>query len=285
MTHPHVALASPIPLSEARFLATHVAFETSSDQQSQILAHLGRFVERAPSSVLSIGCGSGILDAPLAQRLRAGGPLRYVGLDPNPVECGAFRERLASLDVQDEVVVGPLETFETPERFDLVLLIHTHYYFPDVPRGLEQAARKVAPGGHLVIAAAPRAELNQLAEAFWPHPGEDGLWFSADIARYLSDREIDVEPIRIDGRLDVTSCFEDTDQGEAIRDFIVQAETRHLPPSVVEEIDRELRGMARLEPDDRWTVPHPVDLYELDSARLRGFSDADQPSMKIIATR
>lgn len=263
------------PLSFERFLETHVAFETSSTQQDQIREQLAATPLPSSASILSVGCGSGILDAPLAARLASGRRLRYVGVEPNPIQSAAFAAQLAQLPVDGEVVTATFEDFAARgdgERFDLVLLIHAHYYLRDVPDGLARAAALSRPDGRLVIAAAPRGPLNVLAEAFWPAPSKDGLWFSEQLGEHLKARGVGAAARRIQGRLDVTSCFEDTPLGDAIRDFVVQADTRALPPPARAAIDAALKGMARVEADGRWTVPHPVDLFEIAAAKAEALA-------------
>lgn len=263
------------PLSHDRFLETHVAFETSSTQQDQIREQLAAESLPGPASVLSVGCGSGILDVPLAERLSHGRQLRYVGVEPNPVQSAAFEAQLAKLPVDAEAVTATFEDYvdgAADERFDLVLLIHTHYYLRDVPEGLAQAAALARPGGKLVVAAAPRGPLNVLAEAFWPAPGDDGLWFSEQLSAHLDARGVAAPARRIEGRLDVTSCFEGTPRGDAIRDFVVQADTRSMSADVRSAIDDALCAMGRKEADGRWTVPHPVDLFEIAAAKAESLA-------------
>lgn len=264
-----------VPLSHDRFLETHVAFETSSTQQDQIRQTLA--AERLPgvASVLSVGCGSGILDAPLAERLSHGRRLRYVGVEPNPIQSAAFEAQLLQLPVDGQVVTATFEAYaarDVVEHFDLVLLIHTHYYLRDVPDGLARAAALLQPGGKLLVAAAPRGALNVLAEAFWPAPADDGLWFSEQLSAHLEQRGVAAPSRRIEGRLNVTPCFEGTPLGDAIRDFVVQADTRAMPIEVRNAIDEALRGMAREEANGRWTVPHPVDLFEIAAAKAEALA-------------
>lgn len=253
------------PLSSARFLETHVTFERSSTQQDQIRDALAAYPLPARASALSIGPGSGILDGPLLARLAPGRALRYVGVEPNPLQSQKLEARLAGLPVDAAVVTSTFEGFTTREVFDVVWVIHTHYYFASVSAGLERASRLVAPGGRLILAAAPRGALNRLAQAFWSDHAADALWFAEEIASFLESTGRPVARTRIDARLDVTACFGGAPRGDAIRDFVVQAEVSARPGPRA-WVDGQLRAMGREETDGRWTVPHPVDLFELAPA-------------------
>ena len=72
-------------LDEARFLDTHDIYEGRSDQQPRIIEWFGgeRLAPAAsgrPFRVLSVGCGSGLLDVPVAARLASRtADLHYVG--------------------------------------------------------------------------------------------------------------------------------------------------------------------------------------------------------------
>ncbi len=258
----------PKPLSSDRFFETHVAFEASSTQQDQLRDRLAERRLPAQASILSIGCGCGILDAPLARRIAAGRRLRYVGLDPNPLHCRDFADRFADVapTVDREVITSPFEGFTTSERFDVVLFVHSHYYLEDVPRALARATAVLRPSGALVVAAAPRGHLNRLAELFWPDRPADNVWFSEALCRHFEACGIDRPPQRIEARLDVTACFTGSDHGAKIRDFVVHADTRRLPERVRAHIDGALWAMGREEPDGRWTVPHPVDLFDIPAS-------------------
>jgi SAM-dependent methyltransferase len=255
------------PLSDDRFLESHVAFETSSDQQAQIRAFLLDHRPAEGASIWSVGCGSGILDAPILSAW-AGRGHRYLGLEPNALQCDALREALDGVDVEAEVVASTLEDFRGEGRFDLVWLVHTHYYFRDVPEGLAQVARRLTPDGKLVLVAAPLEALNRLAGLFWQAEAEE-LWFSEAVRSHLEARGVDHVAHRIDGRLDVTACLDGRSEGDAIRDFVVQAETTRMSPLLRSKIDGALRAMSRVESDGRITVPHPADVFVIEGKAAR----------------
>ncbi len=164
-----------------------------------------------------------------------------------------------------EVFEGRFEDYRTPERFDRVLVIHSHYHFDDAPLSIAAASELIEADGRMHLAAAPRGALNQLAERFWPDRPRHGLWFSESLSQLFDERRVPHTKISIEGRLDVTACLSSEADGRDLRDFIVQADTNALEPPAREHIDDALKAMGRRESDGRFTVPHPVDIYELDA--------------------
>ncbi|MEM1022908.1 MAG: class I SAM-dependent methyltransferase [Myxococcota bacterium] len=261
------ALDAVQPLSDARFLETHVAFETSSSQQGQIRKYLMTRPPHPGGSIWSVGCGSGILDLPILKAWSGSGR-RFLGLEPNELQCESMRQSLGELELDGRMVASTLEDFESEERFDLIWLVHAHYYFQNVPEGLARVARHLQTEGELILVSAPREALNRLADMFWA-PQDERLWFTDALEAHFERRGVEAQTHRIDGRLEVGPCFEGTARGDAIRDFVVQADTLDMSLGLRGHIDEALRGMSRIEADGRITVPHPADVFVLDAENAR----------------
>jgi SAM-dependent methyltransferase len=259
-----------VPLDDARYLETHRIYEGRSDQQQRIIDWFGDQI--APTSqpdrpfrVLSVGCGSGILDVAIATRLaEQTDDLHYVGIDPNKVECEAFQQLFsdASLDrVEVEVVPATFEDFEATCSFDLIHIVHSLYYMPDPAGALERARKLLAPGGRLVVFHAPCEALNDLTVRFWDKQYERPTLFAEDFAQTLDAWSWDYERTRVDARLEVTPMAQaDSSIGLALRDFIVQYDSRHLPEPVQDLVERYLR-LISTEHRGETHIPHPVDVF------------------------
>ncbi|MEO0323067.1 MAG: class I SAM-dependent methyltransferase [Myxococcota bacterium] len=261
------------PLDEERFLETHVLYEGRSDQQGQILRWFADSVapavpEGRPYRVLSVGCGSGILDVPLARALAPRAePLRYVGVDPNVAECQAFSARFAEADLPGvEVTVRPclFEELRDPGPFDLVHIVHALYYVPSAAAFLEQARALLAPGGRLVVFHAPREEMNALAACFYDKQYGRPTLFADEVAELCRRRDWEHHRGRVDARLDVTPLADgDAELGLALRDFIVQVDSAALSPAVQKLVDGYLAAITERAPDGRAFIAHPVDVFAL----------------------
>lgn len=260
-------------LDEARFLETHAIYEGRSDQQQRIIEWFGERIASAllpdrPLRVLSVGCGSGMLDVPVATRLASRTPdLQYVGVDPNRVESEVFERRFrqASLPgTKVEVVPATFEAFEAAGSFDLIHFVHSLYYMPDPAAALEKARKLLTPGGRLIVFHAPCEALNDLAVRFWDKTYARPTLFAEDYAELLDRWGWAYERDRVEAAVEVTPFVDgDSDIGLALRDFIVQVDSQRLPPPVQEIVERYLRLIV-VEDRDRNHIPHPVDVFFID---------------------
>lgn len=260
-----------VPLEEARFLETHLLYEGRSDQQSRIIEWFARRlapevpVDR-PYRVLSVGCGSGILDVPVAASFAKGSPaLDYVGVDPNATECDAFARRFEDADLPGaavSVVPSTFEAFEDRDGFDLVHLVHCLYYLPEPGPALKRARSFVRTGGKLVLVHAPCEALNDLATRFYDKGYGRPTLFADDYATLMDELGWVYTRSRIDARVDVTPIADgDADIALALRDFIVQFDSLQLPPDVQSLVDRYLDLVAEPTPDGPTYIDHPVDVF------------------------
>ena len=280
-------------LSHERFDRAHEHFEGSSDQQGRILAWLQQFStarliqlsddiswNEAYLRVLSVGCGSGILDNPLIRTLSetVGDtadrmPVRYTGVDPNPVACNRFRqgfERSPASNVDLTVLESTVEALGNPGLFDLIHAVHSLYYFANPANSLQALIERLHPRGDLVIFQAPKAQLNQLADCFWVEHTDVDIWFSDDVARYLKLSGMQFDQHRIDAHVDVTSCFDpDCAEGRLILDFITQTDCERLGRRPMEMVLVYLRAVGKVEAD-RILVPHPVDVFVVKPQLSKG---------------
>jgi len=272
-----------VPLTDARYLETHGIYEGRSDQQPLIIDWFGDwFAERvapplAPEGafrVLSVGCGSGILDVQIAARLleQTNGlhcDLHYVGVDPNQIECEAFEQSFAdaALDqTQVEVVNSTFEDLEAGHVFDVIHFVHSLYYMPDPKAALEKARKLLAPGGRLIVFHAPCEALNALTVHFWDKQYTRATLFAEDFVEILDAWRWDYERARIDARLEVSPLAQEGSSiGLALTDFIVQIDSQRLSAPVQDLVGRYLRlvSVDSVEPGAgaETHISHPVDVF------------------------
>jgi SAM-dependent methyltransferase len=264
-----VAAASSVPLkglAPRSYGSQHTAFEALSNQRSLIADWL---VDRLSAghvtdlSILAVGCGDGLLDAAIAERLLAGGRdrggLRYVGVEPLPASALQFGERMGRIDsnrLSFDTVVAPFAESLLNETFDVVTFVHSMYYMPDIGRAVRVARALLRPNGIALVLSAPRGELNLLVDLFAPAIDGHRQWFSNDVYDTLTS--IGFDPARlspIEAVVDLTGASDD------VLDFTVQAE---LTPEFRTLVRRYLAEVSLVA--GRSVVPHPVDVYAVRAA-------------------
>ena len=243
----------------------HAAFEIRSDQRALIGNHLAaRLATRdtGPVSVLSVGCGDGSLDAPLAATLvdaMPARPVRYVGIDPfvgSTTGWAAAMADLARPGLSAEVHTSTFADAPVSELFDVVTFVHSMYYVPEVAPALLAAHALLKPGGELLVLSAPRGALNQLVEVLAPPVDDHEQWFSEDVAAGFAQAGLRVdETSTLDALLDLDEASDE------VLDFTMQAQlTPELRPLIREYIDAvSVPHPATGVPH----VPHPVDVYRM----------------------
>ena len=260
----------PPELSAARFDRAHDRFESSSDQQGLILRWLSGFVGRhcppdEPLRMLSVGCGSGILDLPLMREVaRTRDTFEYTALDPNPVALARFRDEFGRAElpgVSLRLEESDADGFRPEGAYRSIHSVHSVYYFPDPPRTLDRLLSMLTPDGHLVIFAAPLGALNRLADCFWGRATEHEVWYSDRLESHLGDAGLLYEKDRIEAKLDVTSCLTAGETaGQEILDFSIHADAGSLPGGVLELCRNYLRVAGDAD-GARHYIDHPVDVF------------------------
>jgi SAM-dependent methyltransferase len=115
--------------------------EPERDPRNANLAELLASLARG-QRLLDLGCGYGVhLDA----ARRAG--LSATGVEADPRLVALAKQRFGDLDVRCDRI----ESFDTDERFDTVLLVDVLEMIEDDAAALARAARLLAPGGRLVL--------------------------------------------------------------------------------------------------------------------------------------
>lgn len=132
--------------------------------------------------VLEVGCGHGGGASYLARTLH---PASYTGLDLNAagIEYCRKRHNVSNL----EFVEGDAQNLPFPdESFDAVINVESSVHYPRFPRFLEEVARVLRPGGHLLYTD-------------FRSPGTVDAWEAAlenAPMRMLSNRLINAEVVR-----------------------------------------------------------------------------------------
>lgn len=100
------------------------------------------------ASVLDIGCGTGVLEGPLLERVGPAGKVLGLDLSAPMLELAARKHRAPNL----AFIQSDFLDWQSRETFDLVIAYSCFPHFPDYPAFFAAAARRLSPGGRLLVA-------------------------------------------------------------------------------------------------------------------------------------
>lgn len=106
---------------------------------------------KGATSLLELGLGHGITTSVFQQHFK-----RHVVVDASPAVIDNFRQRFP--DSKVEIAESYFETFDTPERFDVIVFGYILEHVDDPVLVLKHFRRFLAPGGKMFIAV-PNAEV------------------------------------------------------------------------------------------------------------------------------
>ncbi len=189
------------------------------------------------STVVEIGCGSGLLMYPLAP-----GCQKYIGIDPSSVTQQKNAQRITEEGHTNiELLTGYADELPTllQEKADVVLIASTTQFFPGLQylkQTVAQALAMLKPGGKLIIADVldldkKQAFADSLGEYARNHPEADGKTKqSVEEELYVSAAWFEDLPHTIDGVADIqfqqrTTGFENELQYRS--DVIITADEKN----------------------------------------------------------
>ena len=125
---------------------------------------LSNLPDITPDSILDIGCGGGMMISLLHKKYDEA---LIAGIDISDTAVRFARETNRKLidEGKCKIDVASVEDIPSDEfSFDLVISCESYFFWPDLIKGMEEACRVVAFGGHIVI----------VSEAY-PHPDFDAV--------------------------------------------------------------------------------------------------------------
>jgi len=157
-----------------------------------------------------------------------------------------------------------LEDYETEQHFDLTLMVHVIYYFPDpnIPILTSYNLLK-SPHGKGVIIVSPDTAVNFFYKEALQSRGYQ-LCLSPTVENILSEREIPYDKHSLPAQLEVTDCFvQGSEVGEKLLSFILQFYPRRMQVSHKRRVVDYLASVSYIKNGKRY-IPHPTDIYILN---------------------
>jgi SAM-dependent methyltransferase len=230
-------------------------------------------------SVLSIGSGEGDLDIEIIQAILPHlNPqwthLKYDALEPNSIHRKRFLERLSENSFDDHIRVsvhktsfGNGEGFESHESYDLILFVQVLYFFKAPYQIIQQALAQTKPTGRVIIVhqsaiGVPEIQRQHMLSL---KGNEKGILTTEDIKRLLDQeggclyRFYDV-----DAYLDVTECFNQSEQGLKILSFCMGCDLRKVHKNKLTRLLQSMRNQAEIK-DNGLFLYEPIGIFIIGS--------------------
>ena len=110
-----------------------------------------------PLAILDIGCGDGVTFDLFADAIPVGSTIDLI--DPNADSIAAYAGRLArrgNVRLRNRHVAGfapGAGAFEPPlaERYDVILVLHSLYFFDDLAASMADLTARLSPGGVMIV--------------------------------------------------------------------------------------------------------------------------------------
>jgi SAM-dependent methyltransferase len=260
-------LESCPPLKGERYKDGQLIFRRSSNQQQLMLKWLERnFISQRgsePVSFLSIGAGTGIFDVRLIQEfLRRDLQIEYEGIDPNEEVLRLLKESvgpLAGEKLNVSIILSDFESYQSPRKFNFILLVHTHYFFYDLGQNLEKAWDLLEAGGTMILYSALDIFLSQFFNITFQSNFGHLPWLSQHVQEALHALNIPFRREPINAELDISACFgADAKTVHDLLAFIIHADV--TDKSGTDVLLSYLKENA-LHENGRYLIPHTADAF------------------------
>ncbi|NES70096.1 MAG: class I SAM-dependent methyltransferase, partial [Okeania sp. SIO2D1] len=233
-----------VQFNEQEYMEGLTAYRSQQNEQEMMLEAAFQAIEKHQPSqesytILSIGCGSGVFEKPfLTKLLELNKSIHFVGVEPNEVGCvktGEWCQELSTFQPEKfrfKIHPVELEKFESSQSFDIILLIHSFYYFSEIESSFQKVYELVGEEGMTIIAIAVKTKLNEpyhyISQRLYQRP----RFFSEDLYQFFSEQNIPFSQEIIEFSVNITKCFQkDSQLGKYLLDFIVDVNTTYFSPS------------------------------------------------------
>lgn len=227
-------------------------------------------------SALSIGSGVGdidfaVIDMLLAQQHPTRRTLRYIALEPNPIHYQKFQNRLHEVTWPSNVDVSIRQDYfntayaaNIQERFDLIIMAHSLYYFADPYATIQQILALAKPKGKVVIIHQTDLGLPRIRQAF--QYNLDEMMPAAAIQRLLEHHQQPYQYVEIATKFDATECLKRSPAGLSLMSFCLEYDVQALNETEMETLVNAFAQAADMHENGRSYMPESIGIFTLTSA-------------------
>lgn len=263
-----------VKLDEQEYMEGQIAFRSQQNEQEMMLEATFQTIKKYKSSqenysILSIGCGSGLFEKPfLTELLELNKSIHFVGVDSNKLGCIKIKEwcqELSKFKVDKfryQIHPVEFEKFESSPTFDIILLIHSFYYFSEIESSFQKIYELLGEEGIVIIAIAVKTELKEPSYYVNQRLDQKQTVWSHDLYQFFSEHHISFHKEVINSSVNIAQYFQkDSQLGRHLLDFIVSAKTRYFSPSQLKVLLDYLSSNSKELEDGKIMIPSSVSLY------------------------
>ena len=201
-------------------------------------------VHDRPLRICSVGCGHGVTDKKYLTEVAEKFPqvvIQYVGVDTNAAMCSLARKNLSNLPYETTIInanILDIDTKSPPiseQRFDLVLLAHSTYYFDKLEPLFEKLTSITRSGGEIQIIVAAGSPEWRLAPLFFDREIKFPFRIAADLVGELNKLGLKYTELVLPGQLNVAPYVKErfsSRSGRNVLNFICHTKLEQYPPEV-----------------------------------------------------
>ncbi|NEP22147.1 class I SAM-dependent methyltransferase [Moorena sp. SIO3I6] len=258
-----------------------IAYRSQQNEQEMMLEATLQAIDDKMSSqedysILSIGCGSGLFEKPFLEKLLSlNKTIHFVGIDPNEAECVKAQEWCDKIRIYHtdkfnfKINTVGFESFQSRQGFDIILLIHSLYYFSDIKTLFRKIYELSREGGMVILGVAKRQLLNEpfyhaTQRLYGKYP-----WFSDDVKQLLTESNLPFRQEKIDFTTNITKCFDkESELGKQLLNFIVGANTEFFSPLQLRLLLDYFGTSSQKMEGGEIMLPHSVILFYIEKQRV-----------------
>lgn len=205
--------------------------------------------------VLSVGCGDGELDFPLLRSLGASHTcICYTGLEPDESSQDSFQVQTQDIPNVEIILHGItfeefLRTRQDNEKYDLVVLAHVLYYFPDISSVLQDSLGLLRENGKVLVLHQSARGVPEIQKVLLPklRGNTNNMLCSDTVELALNTMQLKYVREDVDAYLDISEMVKKSEDGIAVMSFCLEADHREASDDTIENSCQEFVKMQVLE--------------------------------------
>ena len=267
-----------VKLNKQEYAESQIVYRSRDNEQEVMLeaviqAMAGKIASQESYRILSVGCGHGIFEKPFLQKLLAlNKTIHFVGVDQNEEECIKIREWCREINAAQpgqfsfDIQSVSFDRFTDQQAFDIVLLIHSLYYFPEIERSIQRVYQLLRGTGMAILGIASNRSL--LTKPYYyvnQRLCPESRWYSEDLKKVLIENKIPFRQEEVEFSVNITECFQTTSQlGKQFLDFTIGANTAYFSPLQLRLLLEYFAAGSRKMQTGKIMFPHSADLFYLE---------------------